>query len=263
MKLNTLVVLFGLLALFLLAGCPRDTGSTEGTEVVPRPTSGDQDSGNAAEAAGAIKTEQGEEQAAAEEAGAENGEAEGEGGEDMSESETTADGAAEESEAGAGEGEAPMSDEQEAGVTTVVLETTKGDIVLEVHSDWSPLGAAHFLELVKAGYFDGAPWFRVFKQGISVAQCGIAADPAVTAKWQDQTINDEPVVMGNTRGTVAFGKTPYPNSRSTHIFINLADNSIGLDPQGFACFAVVVEGLDVADSLQETGSDTVDQGRLS
>jgi hypothetical protein len=74
---------------------------------------------------------------------------------------------------------------------------------------------------------------------------------------------DEPVITGNKRGTVAFGKSQMPNSRSTHIFINLADNSSALDPQGFACFAIIKEGLDVADSLQETGAGAVDQGQLS
>lgn len=134
-----------------------------------------------------------------------------------------------------------------AGTTKVVLETTKGNIVFEVHPDWAPLGAAHFLELVNAKYYDGAPWFRVI-DGF-VAQCGIAADPAMTAKWQSQTIQDEPVKQGNKPGYVAFGKTQMPNSRSTHIFINYGDNTMSLDPQGFACFAQVVEGMDVAQKL--------------
>ena len=81
----------------------------------------------------------------------------------------------------------------------VVLETTKGDITLEVHEDWAPIGAAHFLKLVGEGYYDGAPWFRVI-EGF-VAQCGIAADPAVTAEWQGQCIDDEPakIVAGKEK----------------------------------------------------------------
>jgi len=129
----------------------------------------------------------------------------------------------------------------------VVLETTKGDIVLAVHADWAPLGSKHFLELVRDHFYDGAPWFRVL-DGF-VAQCGIAADPAANEKWGEQTIKDEPLKQGNKRGTVAFGKSGAPNSRSTHIFINYADNSSALDPQGFACFAEVVDGMKIADKL--------------
>jgi cyclophilin family peptidyl-prolyl cis-trans isomerase len=131
--------------------------------------------------------------------------------------------------------------------TRVVLETTKGDIALDVHSDWSPIGATHFLELVKLGFYNGAPWFRVL-DGF-VAQCGIAADPALNEEWGEKTIKDDPVVAGNLRGNLAFGKTGAPHSRSTHIFINYRDNSHGLDPQGFSAFAQVVDGMDIADSL--------------
>ena len=147
----------------------------------------------------------------------------------------------------------------ETMTTRVVLETTKGDIVLEVHPDWSPIGAAHFIELVNAGFYDGAPWFRVL-DGF-VAQCGIAADPALNEEWSDETIKDEPVVQGNKPGFVAFGKSGLPDSRSTHIFINYGDNSYGLDGQGFSCFAEVVEGMDVAKKLYR--AEYNDQGGLA
>ena len=141
----------------------------------------------------------------------------------------------------------------------IVLETTKGDIELTMHPEWAPIGAAHFTELVNAGFYDGAPWFRVI-YGF-VAQCGIAADPALNEKWDDKTILDEPVIQGNDTGYVAFGKTGAPNSRSTHIFINLADNRAGLDKQGFACFAQVTSGMDLAQKLFR--AEYNDQGGLA
>jgi len=143
--------------------------------------------------------------------------------------------------------QAPGWQEGTEVVTSVVLETTKGNIVLAVHHEWSPLGAEHFIELVEAGFYDGAPWFRVI-EGF-VAQCGIAADPAMNAEWGERTFEDDPVIQGNLPGFVAFGKTSMPNSRSTHIYINYVDNSSRLDPQGFSCFAEVVEGFDVAMEL--------------
>jgi peptidyl-prolyl cis-trans isomerase A (cyclophilin A) len=143
-------------------------------------------------------------------------------------------------------------------VTNVVFETTKGKLVLAVHADWAPVGAAHFLELVRDGFYNGAPWFRVI-DGF-VAQCGIAADPAVNDKWDNVNIQDDPVKQGNKRGFVAFGQTSLPNSRSTHIFINYGDNS-RLDGMRFACFAEVVEGMDVADKF--TRCEYQDQDMLS
>ena len=141
----------------------------------------------------------------------------------------------------------------------VVLETTKGNIVLKLHPEWSPKGVAHFKELLAAKFYDGAPWFRVI-DGF-VAQCGVSADPALNTEWMEKNIDDEPLVQGNKRGFVAYGKSSAPNSRSTHFFINYKDNSGSLDPQGFACFAEVVEGMDIADKL--TRCEYGDQGGLA
>lgn len=140
----------------------------------------------------------------------------------------------------------------------VVLETTKGDIVIKLHPEWSPKGVEHFKELVNAGYYNGAPWFRVI-EGF-VAQCGVAADPKLNMAWGEKTITDEPVVEGNKRGRVTYGMSGQPNSRSTHIFINFADNS-RLDGQRFAAFGEVEAGMDVADKL--TRCEFQDQGGLA
>jgi peptidyl-prolyl cis-trans isomerase A (cyclophilin A) len=148
-----------------------------------------------------------------------------------------------------------------AGTTTVVFETTKGNIEIAVHPEWSPQGAAHFLELVNAKFYDGAPWFRVL-EGF-VAQAGIAADPAMNALWGPKTIPDEPLVQGNKPGFVCFGKSSMPNSRSTHIFINFGDNSAMLDPQGFACFGQVVLGMENANKLFRIPDETLAASGIS
>jgi len=165
--------------------------------------------------------------------------------------------AAEGEENPCGENPCTPADESTAdpNVTNVVLETSKGDIVIAVHKDWSPLGAAHYIDLVNASYYDGAPWFRVISG--FMCQCGVAADPAMTAKWKDRTIQDEPVVKGNQRGFVSFGRSGMPNSRSTHFFINYADNS-SLDSRGFPAFGEVIQGMEVADSLFVTGENPPD-----
>ena len=126
----------------------------------------------------------------------------------------------------------------------VKLETSKGDVLVEVHPDWAPLGAARFLELVRDGYYDGARFFRVVPN--FVVQFGIAAKPAMTKKW-DRMIDDDPVKQTNRAGTLAFA-TEGPNTRTAQVFINLRSNQ-SLDARGFAPFAIIVEGMDVVEKI--------------
>ena len=146
---------------------------------------------------------------------------------------------------------------EDAEVTLVKLETTKGDIYIEVHPDWAPRGSARFLELVKAGYYDGVKWFRVLDN--FMAQTGMAGNPALNAQWKSKTISDDPVIKSNDRGYVTFA-TSGPNSRTTQIFINFKDNSF-LDASGFTPFGKVVKGMDVVDSLYSGYGEGAPQGR--
>ena len=130
----------------------------------------------------------------------------------------------------------------------VVLQTTKGDVTIDVTRDWSPRGADRFYSLVKDGFYDGARFFRVIRSPRPfMAQFGINGDPKVTAKWADANIQDDPVTQHNTRGMISFA-TSGSNTRSTQIFINYSDNS-KLDTAGFSPFAVVSSGMEVVDQL--------------
>lgn len=130
------------------------------------------------------------------------------------------------------------------------FETTKGDFVIEVHRDWSPHGAARFYELVKAGFYDDCRFFRAIP-GFMV-QWGINGDPKVMDKWRNANIPDDHPTgenrQSNQPGFVTFAKTDAPNSRSTQIFVNYADNS-RLDADGFTPFGKVISGMDVLESL--------------
>jgi len=124
--------------------------------------------------------------------------------------------------------------------------TTKGPFVVEVHRDWAPNGADRFYDLVKLGFFDDTRFFRAV-EGFMV-QFGLSGDPAVSKKWQQANVPDDPVAQSNKRGFITFAQTNMPNSRSTQVFINSADNA-RLDPMRFAPFGQVVQGMDVVDSL--------------
>ncbi len=118
---------------------------------------------------------------------------------------------------------------------SVILDTTEGEVRLNVTRAWSPNGADRFYALVRAGYFANVAFFRVI-QGF-MAQTGIHGDPAVNTVWHGANIADDPVTQHNTRGMVSFA-TAGPGTRTTQFFINLVDNS-RLDGMGFSPFAQV------------------------
>jgi peptidyl-prolyl cis-trans isomerase A (cyclophilin A) len=122
----------------------------------------------------------------------------------------------------------------------VDFETSQGPVVIEVDRSLAPNGAERFHQLVEAKYFDGARFYRVVPN--FVVQWGSAADPRVSQKW-NTTIPDDPVKTTNAKGTVTFAATSIPNSRSTHMFINLNDNP-SLDGMGFAPIGRVVSGME-------------------
>lgn len=127
----------------------------------------------------------------------------------------------------------------------IVFETTKGPFRARVHRDWSPRGADRLRELAEDGFFDGVAFFRVL-DGF-VAQFGISGDPATGARWRDRPIGDDPVNASNAKGTISFAMAG-PGTRTTQLFVNLADNA-RLDDMGFSPVAEVVEGMDVVESL--------------
>jgi peptidyl-prolyl cis-trans isomerase A (cyclophilin A) len=239
MKSALWILLIALLVL-AIAGCPRQKPTAEGAKLETRPPVN-----QAAQPGTQTATPPGTEQTQGAQTPTPTGQTAGAGGATGADAGRTTPPAA--TPPATGQATPPTPPVEGQPTMTVVLETTKGNIELGIHRDWSPLGADHFIELVKAGFYDGAPWFRVM-EGF-VAQCGVAADPKMNTTWMDKTIADEPLVQGNKLGYVAFGKTGMPNSRSTHFFINLADNSASLDRQGFSCFAQVTSGMDVAQKL--------------
>jgi cyclophilin family peptidyl-prolyl cis-trans isomerase len=128
----------------------------------------------------------------------------------------------------------------------VRLETSRGDIRVEVNRAWAPLAADRFYNLARHGFYDDARFFRVISG--RWAQFGIPAEPKVAQTWRRLMLQDEPRTQSNVRGTVAFAWA-VPDGRSTQVFINLRDNSEALDAQGFAPFARVLDGMDAADAL--------------
>jgi peptidyl-prolyl cis-trans isomerase A (cyclophilin A) len=140
------------------------------------------------------------------------------------------------------------------------FDTTAGVFIIEVHADWSPNGADRFYNLVKNGFYDGCRFFRVVRG--FVVQFGINGDPSIQKFWDNANIPDEKVKQGNLRGYVTFAKSSLPNTRTTQIFINFADNS-RLNSQGFAPFGKVTVGMEAVDKINGTYGQMPDQDLIS
>ena len=146
--------------------------------------------------------------------------------------------------------------EQAPAVYKVDVDTSKGPFVLEIHRDWAPVGADRFYNLVKNGFYDNDRFFRVISN--FMVQFGINGDPKVSAVWREANIKDDPVRQSNSRGMITFA-TAGPNTRTTQVFINFADNG-ALDRMGFAPFGRVVSGMNVVDALYNGYGEGAPQG---
>jgi homoserine O-acetyltransferase len=137
-------------------------------------------------------------------------------------------------------------DKPAPAVYHVLMETSKGNMLLEVRREWSPHGADRFYHLVRGGYYNNIRVFRI--RARTWAQFGISGDPRFAQAWRNRTFPDDPRVEANVRGTVDFAFKD-PNGRTTEVFINLGDNRATHDKEPFVPFAKVIKGMEVADSL--------------
>jgi cyclophilin family peptidyl-prolyl cis-trans isomerase len=150
----------------------------------------------------------------------------------------------------------PSAPETAPSEYTVALDTTEGEVLIDVRREWAPAGADRFYQLVKSGYFEDVAFFRVI-EGF-MAQTGIHGDPAVAAQWRERRIQDDPVRESNTRGMVSYAMAG-PGTRTTQFFINLVDNR-NLDGMGFAPFGRVRD-MSVVDRLYSGYGEGAPRGR--
>jgi peptidyl-prolyl cis-trans isomerase A (cyclophilin A) len=149
----------------------------------------------------------------------------------------------------------------------VLFHTSAGDFTVHVTREWAPLGADRFYSLVMNKFYDGNRFFRVApgqSGGRFVVQWGIHGEPSVNTAWQSSPqakIDDDPVRQSNAAGSVTFA-TSGPNSRTTQLFINYADNSF-LDGMGFSAFGEVSgDGMQIVAAINGEYGERPDQGRV-
>ena len=136
----------------------------------------------------------------------------------------------------------------------VELETTMGNIVIELNQEKAPNTVANFLEYVKSGHYDGTIFHRVI-DGFMIQGGGLDAnmkEKSTNAPIQNEADNG----LKNEVGTIAMARTSDPHSATAQFFINVKDNSFlnfsGKNPQGwgYAVFGKVTEGMDIVNKIK-------------
>ena len=153
---------------------------------------------------------------------------------------------------------------------TAVLETSLGDITVEVFSDKMPITAGNFVKLAKSGFYDGLHFHRVINGFMLQFGCPHSKDPqsarAGTGDGPDGTLKDEHpenAKLSNEPGTLSMANTGRPNSGSCQFFINTVHNSY-LDwfspgPSKHPVFGRVIQGMDVVKKIETTRTDPNDR----
>eukprot|EP00055_Hartaetosiga_balthica_P016788 m.107820 g.107820 ORF g.107820 m.107820 type:complete len:212 (+) comp9181_c0_seq6:377-1012(+) len=146
----------------------------------------------------------------------------------------------------------------------VPLSRKKGEIIIEMHREWSPEGVDRVYELVKLGFCDttetsrGLAFFRVVPN--FVVQFGIHGDPSISSYWRNQHIPDDPVVESNLEGYLTFASAG-PNTRTSQLFFNLVNNPF-LDKSGFSPLGKIVSGLETLRQINSQYKEKPNQGQL-
>jgi peptidyl-prolyl cis-trans isomerase B (cyclophilin B) len=142
----------------------------------------------------------------------------------------------------------------------VKLETSLGDITLELFEEEAPKTVENFLGYVSDGFYDGTIFHRVI-DGFMIQGGGF--EPGMTQKSTKPTIeNEADNGLGNEVGTVAMARTPDPHSASAQFFINVRDNDFlnfrtkSRDGWGYCVFGKVVDGMEVVNSIEGSATTT-------
>ena len=136
----------------------------------------------------------------------------------------------------------------------IELQTSMGNIVLQLNEEKAPLSVANFKTYVENGHYDGTIFHRVIN-GFMVQGGGFTADmkqKPTLAEIKNEAANG----LKNKIGTVAMARTNAPHSATAQFFINVSDNAF-LDHTspsgqgwGYAVFGEVVEGMDVVNKIK-------------
>ncbi len=137
----------------------------------------------------------------------------------------------------------------------ITLQTSMGDIAIELDFENAPKSAANFLQYCRDGFYNGTIFHRVIP-GFMVQGGGMTADMS-QKETRSPIENEADNGLKNDTGTLAMARTMDPHSATAQFFINVNDNDFlnhsGKNPQGwgYAVFGQVVDGMDVVNKIKD------------
>ena len=148
-------------------------------------------------------------------------------------------------------GSAPVLAQEKNPV--VLMETSEGNIKIELYQDKAPVTVKNFLGYVDDKFYDGLIFHRVIPN--FMIQGGGFEPGMKEKKTKDPIRNESANGLGNERGTLAMARTSDPDSATAQFFINLVDNNrlnrSAANP-GYCVFGKVIDGMDVVDKIAKT-----------
>jgi peptidyl-prolyl cis-trans isomerase B (cyclophilin B) len=138
--------------------------------------------------------------------------------------------------------------------TKVLLQTSKGEITIELDDAKAPVSAANFIEYVKAGHYDNTVFHRVIP-GFMIQGGGF--EPGMRQKSTRAPIENESANgLTNDHYTIAMARTSAPHSATAQFFINATNNGFlnkaqSQDGWGYAVFGKVTAGKEVVDAIEK------------
>ena len=153
---------------------------------------------------------------------------------------------------------------------TATLQTSLGNVEIELFTDLMPITAGNFVDLAKGGFYDGLHFHRVIDGFMIQFGCPHSRDPnsprAGTGNGPNGCIQDEHpdnAKLSNEPGTLSMANTGRPNSGSSQFFINTANNAY-LDwfspgPSKHPVFGKVIDGMDVIEKIGSTPTGAGDR----
>jgi cyclophilin family peptidyl-prolyl cis-trans isomerase len=149
-----------------------------------------------------------------------------------------------------------------AAPVTILMQTSKGDVTLELDGDKAPETVQNFLRYVDEDFYNGTIFHRVIK-GFMIQGGGFTADMQ-QKDTHDPIKNEAKNGLKNARGTIAMARTSDPHSATAQFFINHKDNDFldypGQDGWGYTVFGKVTGGMEVVDAIATVPTGT--QGRF-
>jgi len=127
---------------------------------------------------------------------------------------------------------------------TMILDTTRGRVVIAMRPDLAPNHVARIKELVRQGFYDGITFHRVIDGFMAQTGCPHGTGTGGSGKKLKAEFNDEPHV----RGTVSMARARDPDSADSQFFICFADATF-LDGQ-YTAWGKVIEGMENVDKIK-------------